>query len=180
MPPRKALRKAERATLANARLLALDVDGTLTDGRIVWAGATEVQAFHVHDGQALVWLARAGITVAWISGRGSASTEQRAKELGIAELHLRTADKEATLRAIQARLGVTPAETVAMGDDLPDLALARAAGLFAAPGDARPEVLAHARIVTVARGGRGAVRELAEHLLRARGSWEALAAASGP
>jgi 3-deoxy-D-manno-octulosonate 8-phosphate phosphatase (KDO 8-P phosphatase) len=175
-----ALRQAERATLATARLLALDVDGTLTDGRIVWAGATEVQAFHAHDGQALVWLARAGVTVAWISGRGSASTEQRAKELGIAELHLRMPDKEAALREIQARLRIAVAETVAMGDDLPDLALARAAGLFAAPANARPEVRAQARLVTAAGGGHGAVRELAEHLLRARGSWEALASAAGP
>jgi len=161
-------------------LLLVDIDGTLTDGRIVWAGANEVQAFHAHDGQGLAWLVRAGITVAWISGRGSPATERRASELGIAELHLRAPDKEAALRAIQQRLGVAVAETVAMGDDLPDLALARAAAFFAAPADARPEVRARAHLVTEARGGRGAVRELAEHLLRARGSWDALAGAAGP
>ena len=72
-----------RAALARARLLALDVDGVLTDGRVVYAGEMELQAFDVQDGQGLVWLRRAGVHVAWITGRGSPATEKRARELGV-------------------------------------------------------------------------------------------------
>jgi 3-deoxy-D-manno-octulosonate 8-phosphate phosphatase (KDO 8-P phosphatase) len=159
--------------LAATRLLALDVDGTLTDGRVVYGANEELVRFDVHDGQGLVWLREAGVTLAWISGRGCAAVERRARDLGVPEVHLRVGDKEHVLAAIQERLGVVPGETAAMGDDLPDLALARRAGLFVAPANARPEVRARAGLVTAASGGRGAVRELAEALLRARGLWQA-------
>jgi len=165
--------------LAGVRLLALDVDGTLTDGRVTYAeldgGVGELQAFHVQDGQALVWLQRAGVAVAWISGRGSAPTRRRAEELGVAELHLRAGPKDGVLAGIQARLGIAVEHTAAMGDDLPDLALQRRAAFFAAPADARPEVRSAADLVTSARGGRGAVRELAEAILAAQGRWPEIA-----
>ncbi len=163
-----------REALARARLLALDVDGVLTDGRVVYAGLEEVQAFDVRDGQGLVWLRRAGVHVAWITGRGSPATEKRARELGVDELHMRCTDKRAALADVQRRLGIAREETVAVGDDLPDLALAAGAGLFAAPPDARPEVLARAAMTTAAGGGAGCVREVAEAILRARGAWQAL------
>jgi 3-deoxy-D-manno-octulosonate 8-phosphate phosphatase (KDO 8-P phosphatase) len=155
--------------LARARLLALDVDGTLTDGRVVYLGDQELVVFDVHDGQGLVWLRRAGIALAWISGRGSPAVERRASELGVAEVHLRVKDKERVLADVQRRLGIGKDETVAMGDDLADLALAERAGLLVAPSNARPEVRARAALVTRASGGRGAVRELAERLLAAQG-----------
>lgn len=169
--------------LAGVRLLALDVDGTLTDGRVVYAEGDdevrEVQAFHVHDGQGLTWLARAGVAVVWISGRGSEATRRRASELGVAELHLGVADKGAVLADVQARLGLTPEHTAAMGDDLGDLALKQRAAFFAAPADARAEVRAVADLITAAGGGRGAVRELVEAILCARGRWPGIAGASG-
>jgi 3-deoxy-D-manno-octulosonate 8-phosphate phosphatase (KDO 8-P phosphatase) len=168
------VRESLAGALARARLLALDVDGVLTDGRIVYSGETEIQAFDVQDGLALVWLRKADVHVAWISGRGSPTTKRRAAELGVEELHLLALDKGAVLRDVQRRLGIAPESTVAMGDDLPDLALAASAAVFAAPANAREEVRARASLVTRARGGEGAVRELAEEILRAKGLWPGL------
>lgn len=161
-----------RARLAGVRLLALDVDGVLTDGRVTYVGEHESQSFWVQDGQGLVWLRKAGVRLAWISGRGCEATERRARELGVDELHLRSGPKDQVLGEVQARLGVAPAETAAMGDDLPDLGLAERAGFFAAPANARSEVRARADLVTRASGGAGAVRELVEHILRAQGRWD--------
>lgn len=165
--------------LRRGRLVVFDVDGTLTDGSIVLTGGAvgrpeEIQRFDVRDGIALRWLADAGLRLAWISGRGSAVTEARGVELGIHHVALRVPDKRVELERLQARLGIDPAETLAMGDDMPDLGLRARAGYFAAPGDAREEIKARADLVTRANGGRGAVREFAELILRARGGWDAL------
>jgi 3-deoxy-D-manno-octulosonate 8-phosphate phosphatase (KDO 8-P phosphatase) len=161
---------------ARARLLALDVDGTLTDGRILHSADGDALAFDVRDGIALEWLAEAGVVVAWISGRASNATLARAKRLRIAEIHVGVADKRACLRDLQVRLSIGSADTIAMGDDLPDLALAARAATLVAPADARAEVRAAAHWVTASVGGRGAVRELAERMLRARGAWQAIVA----
>lgn len=150
-----------------------DVDGTLTDGRIAYLGGEELCSFHVHDGQGLVWLREAGLELAWISGRGSRAVEARARELGVREVHLRVGDKAHALRSLQERLDIAPAETLAMGDDLGDLPMADRSALFVAPANARPEVLARAQLVTTRSGGAGAVRELAERILKARGLWGA-------
>ena len=161
--------------LATVRLLALDVDGTLTDGRVVHSDAGELQAFDVHDGQGLVWLRRAEIEVAWISGRGCAATRTRAGELGIRELHLAAGPKAEVLREIQERLSIGVDQTASMGDDQPDLGLAARSAFFAAPANARPEVRAAADLTTVAAGGAGAVRELVEAILSAQGRWPGIA-----
>jgi 3-deoxy-D-manno-octulosonate 8-phosphate phosphatase (KDO 8-P phosphatase) len=171
-------RELEEA-LARVRLVALDVDGVLTDGRVVYDDAGEVQRFDVQDGQGLVWLQRSGVQVAWISGRGCAATRRRAEELGVAELHLSSGPKDEVLASVQKRVGAGVEETLAMGDDLPDLLLARRAAVFCAPANARPEVRGRARLVTERSGGRGAVREVAEHVLRARGDLEAVLAGYG-
>lgn len=164
--------------LARARLLALDVDGTLTDGGVVYVGEQELVRFSVRDGQGLALLARAGVAVAWITGRGSRATERRARELGVAAYRPKASDKAAALAEVQGLLGIAPADTVAMGDDLPDLALARGAALFAAPLDAAPEVLARAAWVARSPGGAGAVRELCQAILSARGLWDELVEAA--
>jgi 3-deoxy-D-manno-octulosonate 8-phosphate phosphatase (KDO 8-P phosphatase) len=168
-PPRDGLARI----LAEARLLVLDVDGTLTDGRIAYLGGEELCTFHVHDGQGLAWLRAAGVEVAWISGRGSEAVVRRARELGISELELHATDKASALSELQRRRGFTPAVTLAMGDDLADLALAARSAVFVAPANARPEVKERAQLVTRAAGGAGAVRELAERILAARGEWAA-------
>ena len=160
---------AVQRALQQARLLALDVDGTLTDGRVVYAGKDEAQHFDVRDGQGLAWLRRSEIAISWITGRGCTATERRAEELGVKELHLRAGPKDDVLRGVQSRLGIGPDETIVMGDDLPDLAMKRAAALLCAPADADPRVRARAGLVTKARAGHGAVREVAEAILRAKG-----------
>jgi 3-deoxy-D-manno-octulosonate 8-phosphate phosphatase (KDO 8-P phosphatase) len=160
--------------LGRVTLFVLDVDGTLTDGQVVYMGNQESQAFSVHDGQGLVWMRRAGVKLAWISGRGCSATARRAEELSVDFVELRCKDKRAALAAIQAELGIGPDETLAMGDDLPDLALARGATFFAAPADAREEVRDRADHVTASRAGAGAVREVCELCLRAKNAWRAI------
>ncbi len=163
---------ALQPALERARLLALDVDGTLTDGGVVYVGDAELVRFSVRDGQGLALLARAGVKVAWITGRGSRAVERRARELAVAAYRPRVSDKAAALAEVQEQLGIAPAETIAMGDDLPDLALAGGAALFVAPADAEPEVLARADWIAPARGGAGAVRALCRAMLVARGRWD--------
>ena len=165
---------AVRERAARVRLVAFDVDGTLTDGKVVFAGKREVQSFCVLDGQAITWLVDMGFVVAWISGRGCPATEKRARGLGVTELHLRVGSKEDVLARIQDRTGIGVDQTVAMGDDLPDLGLAQRATVFACPAGARAEVKARAHLVTNAAAGSGAVRELVETTLRAKGLWQAL------
>lgn len=164
--------------LAKIKLLVLDVDGVLTDGRVYYDDAggesrVELQAFHARDGLGINLLREAGVHVAWISGRGCAATRRRAGELGIEELHLRAhGGKEPLLRDMQARLGVTPDETAAMGDDIVDLAMARAAGVLACPADAHDILAARADFVATRNGGRGAVRDLCDAILSAKGQWD--------
>jgi 3-deoxy-D-manno-octulosonate 8-phosphate phosphatase (KDO 8-P phosphatase) len=164
--------------LAKIKLLVLDVDGVLTDGRVYYdatedGGSTvELQAFHARDGLGIKLLQDAGIAVAWISGRGCAATKRRAGELGIEELHLRArGGKHPLLVGIQERLGVSAAETAAMGDDIVDLGLAMGADVLACPSDAHREILARADFIAPSAGGRGAVRDFCDELLRARGLW---------
>lgn len=162
------------SVLARVRLLALDVDGTLTDGCVAYHADDEVAVFHVHDGLGLAWLREAGVEVAWISGRrGSRGVERRARDLGVRELHLGVKDKLAVLAEVQRRLDVGSEDTAAMGDDVVDLDLCARAALFVAPANARAEVKACAGLVTAAAGGAGAVRELCERVLAARGLWQA-------
>ncbi len=164
------------------RLLALDVDGVLTDGRISFGAegpAGDRPAFDVQDGIALRWIQQAGVTVAWISGRGSPAVTFRARELGVAEVHLRVESKRAALLEIQERLGISVEQTAAMGDDLPDLGLRARSGFFAAPSNARPEMLERADLVSSSSGGRGAVRDLCERILRAQGRWQSIVDAAG-
>ncbi|MFT4538899.1 MAG: 3-deoxy-D-manno-octulosonate 8-phosphate phosphatase (KDO 8-P phosphatase) [Planctomycetota bacterium] len=154
--------------LAAVRLLALDVDGVLTDGRIRYVDDRELMQFDVKDGLGLVRLRRVGIRLAWITGRGCDATRRRAEELKVDELHMQSGPKAEVLARVQERLGVGPSETLAMGDDLPDLELASLAGLLVTPADAVRELRERADIVTKAAGGHGAVREVADQILAAR------------
>ncbi len=173
-----------RTALARARLLVLDVDGVLTDGRIVYAagptGVVEVQAFDVHDGIALRWMQKhAGMRIAWITGRGCAATSHRAHELEIDSIEMNSGSKRETLARVQERFGISVEETIACGDDFPDFGLRARAGLFVAPANARLEIKSVSDIVLSRAGGRGAVRELCEIVLQARGLWQAVIDAAG-
>jgi 3-deoxy-D-manno-octulosonate 8-phosphate phosphatase (KDO 8-P phosphatase) len=159
------------------RFLLLDVDGVLTDGRLHVSPDGELfKSFHVRDGLAIQLARAGGIEVGILSARSSEIVERRAAEVGIGEIVQGARDKGAAFRELAARKGLAAAEIAYMGDDLQDLAALAAAGIAAAPADAAAEVRAAVDYVTAARGGEGAVRELVERLLGARGSWAALVA----
>ncbi len=166
-----ALEPRLAALLRPIRLVALDVDGTLTDGGIFVSAAGELLRFDVRDGLGVVELLRSGIAMAWITGRSSPAVAERARVLGVRELHLGVKDKASVLRELTTRLGVAPQETLAMGDDWPDLGMRAVAGCFIAPADASAQVRARADHVTHAPGGHGAVREAIELVLRAQDKW---------
>jgi 3-deoxy-D-manno-octulosonate 8-phosphate phosphatase (KDO 8-P phosphatase) len=164
------------ARAAKIRLACFDVDGTLTDGRLLYdADGRESKAFHVHDGQGLALLARAGITAAFVTARPGAIAQRRAAELGI-EAFSEVKDKLACVRGLAARQGIGLEAVAFMGDDLADLAVLRMVGLAAAPADAHPWIRERVHWRTVARGGKGAARELCDLLLAAQGQVEALLA----
>jgi 3-deoxy-D-manno-octulosonate 8-phosphate phosphatase (KDO 8-P phosphatase) len=165
-----------RNRAARVRLACFDVDGTLTDGRLFFdSQGVELKAFHVHDGQGLVLLRKAGIAVAFVTARPSAIAEQRAAELGL-EAHTGVKDKLACVQAIATRLGVTLDEVAFMGDDLPDLRVMSQVGFAAAPANAHPWVRERVQWRTTARAGHGAAREFCDLLLAAQGKAEALLA----
>ncbi|HEU4813070.1 MAG TPA: phenylphosphate carboxylase subunit delta [Xanthomonadaceae bacterium] len=162
-----------RARAARIRLACFDVDGTLTDGRLYFdSNGLELKAFHVHDGQGLVLLRKAGIAVALVTARASPIAEQRAAELGI-EAWTCVADKLACVRGIADRHGIGMDQVAFMGDDLPDLRIQAEAGFAVAPADAHQWVRERVHWRTVARGGKGAARELCDLLLGAQGHAEA-------
>jgi len=159
--------------LARVRLLLLDVDGVLTDGGITYASdGAESKTFHVRDGVGLRLWREAGNTAAIITGRASAAVERRAAELGITVVRQGVGEKAGVAEEVLGACGVGWEETAAIGDDLPDIPLVTRAAAGFAVADACAELRAVATIVTAAPGGRGAVREAVERLLRARGAWD--------
>jgi 3-deoxy-D-manno-octulosonate 8-phosphate phosphatase (KDO 8-P phosphatase) len=150
----------------------LDVDGVLTDGRLVYGAVGEdTKVFHVRDGYGIVAALASGLDVAIVSGRASPAVERRLAELGVTEVHQRVADKAAVLAELCTRRAVTPDRVAYMGDDVPDLPLMRRVGLALAPADAVPEVRRAAHWISRRAGGSGAVREAIEWLLRVRAAW---------
>lgn len=157
------------ARAAKIRLVAFDVDGTLTDGRLWFAeDGRELKAFHVHDGLGIKLLREHGIEVAIISARVSHAVELRAEQLGIDHVYQGKADKLACLRDILQASGLADAAACYVGDDLPDLAPMSVCGLAIAVADARPEVARASHWQTTAKGGRGAAREVADLILAAQ------------
>jgi len=157
------------------KLLVMDVDGILTDGRVFCTagGGTQV-AFDIQDGHGIKLALRAGLRLAIITGRESEVVTQRARELGIAELHQQALDKLVVFQELVARHRLTPSQVACMGDDLLDLPLLLRAGLAITVPGAVDEVRAAAHYVTRRPGGRGAVRETIELLLKAQGHWAAV------
>ncbi|MDW7711138.1 MAG: phenylphosphate carboxylase subunit delta [Deferrisomatales bacterium] len=163
--------------LAAVELLLLDVDGVLTDGRIMIDDAgVETKAFDVTDGHGLKLLQRAGVEVGLVTGRRSRVVEHRARELGICEVHQGVKDKLPVVRAILARRGLTADRLGYVGDDVVDLPVLLQAALAVSVPDAPSCVRERVHWVTERPGGRGAVREVCEALLRARGAWEGVTA----
>lgn len=180
MPSARALAQAAR----RVKVVLTDVDGVLTNG-LLWhfvdtAGElVELKAMHTQDSIALAWLAESGIKTGCISGRSSKGTEERLKLLRTSYIYQGRLDKLAVFDDICKQAGVTPAETLYMGDDIPDIPVILRAGLGVAVANARPEVKKAAAWTTRARGGEGAMREVAELLLKAQGLWPGVLAKFG-
>ena len=157
------------ARAAKIKLVAFDVDGTLTDGRLwMTEDGREIKAFHVHDGLGIKRLSEHGIEAALISARISRSVELRAEQLGIDHVYQGKSDKLACLRDLLHASGLAPEQACYVGDDLPDLAPMSICGLAIAVADARPEVAQAAHWHTLAKGGQGAAREVCDFILAAR------------
>jgi 3-deoxy-D-manno-octulosonate 8-phosphate phosphatase (KDO 8-P phosphatase) len=157
------------------RMLVLDVDGVLTDGRLYYGNTgEEFKAFNIKDGLGIKLLQRAGIPVAIITGRSSDSVLRRAGELGIEHLVQGREDKLTALRELCERCGISPQDCAYMGDDLPDLAAIAAAGLGMTVADGAGAVRDAADWCSEAAGGAGAVREACEFILVAQGHLEQL------
>jgi len=166
--------------LRRLELVALDVDGVLTDGRIVLGDdGTEYKAFHTHDGHGLRLLQDSGVGIGIITGRTSTIVRRRAQELRIAHLMQGRRDKADALAEMAARGGTRADAMAYVGDDVVDLAAMAAAGMGVAVANAPPRVHAHADLSTQRAGGDGAVRELCELIMAAQGTLER-ALAAGP
>ena len=159
--------------LAAIRLVGFDVDGVLTDGRIIIDDeGRETKNFCSRDGLGLRILRRAGLDVVLITGRERRLLEIRARDLGISEIHQGIEDKWTVLENVLKRKNLSPQEAAFAGDDLIDLPVLTRVGLALAPADAVPEVLAVAHFVAQAPGGRGAVRQMIEFILKGQGRWD--------
>ena len=164
-----------RARAHKLRFLLMDADGILTDGRIsVGPDGTEWKHFHARDGLGLKIAQKAGLGVGLISGRRSDAIERRARELRFDEIHQGVADKLRLFTALLERRGLEAAEVAYVGDDLVDIQVMMRAGLAFAVPEAPEDVRRVAHYVTRVAGGHGAVREVIEVVLKARGAWAAI------
>jgi 3-deoxy-D-manno-octulosonate 8-phosphate phosphatase (KDO 8-P phosphatase) len=162
---------------AKVRLLLMDVDGVMTDGKLYNVPGpdgkmVETKAFDSQDGISLQWLNWCGIQTGVISGRVSPATEERARQCRITYVYQGHIEKIPILEEILAKSGIAADNAAYIGDDLTDVVIMRRVGLAVAPATARPEVKRAAHFVTAEKGGRGAVRAVVELILRAQGKWE--------
>lgn len=159
----------------NIKLLILDVDGVLTDGSIILDNkGNEFKSFHVRDGHGIKMLIRAGITVAMITGRYSKVVERRAHELGIKEVFQKCHDKRIAYRHLIEKYSLNPEEVAYVGDDIVDLPLLKISGFSASVADATEEAKNASMMITKNKGGKGAVREICEFILKAKGFWKGI------
>jgi 3-deoxy-D-manno-octulosonate 8-phosphate phosphatase (KDO 8-P phosphatase) len=157
------------------RAVICDVDGVLTDGGIYLGGdGAELKRFHVADGTGIKYLLRSGIQVAFLTGRESDVVTRRAQELGVEHVRQGAKQKLPAYESLAAELGLEDEEICYIGDDLPDIPVMRRVGHSVAVADAREEVRAIADYVTHAAGGQGAVREVAERVLKRQKKWAAI------
>jgi len=157
----------------NIKMLILDVDGVLTDGSIILDNdGNEYKSFHVRDGHGIKMLIRAGIHVAIITGRHSKVVERRAQELGITEVFQKCHDKRTAYRKLLGQYALEDLQVAYVGDDIVDAPIMALVGLPVAVADATEDAKGYALFVTKSRGGRGAVREVTDFILKAKGQWQ--------
>jgi 3-deoxy-D-manno-octulosonate 8-phosphate phosphatase (KDO 8-P phosphatase) len=158
--------------LNSIQLLLLDVDGVMTDGRIIYdSNGNEIKSFHVKDGLGIRLLIEAGIQVGIVTGRGSKALRHRCKNLGIELLYEHTIDKKKVLLEILEKTGFRIDQVAFMGDDLPDISLLKEVGVGISVANAASDVIAAADMVTQKDGGDGAVREICEAILKSKNMW---------
>ena len=163
---------------AKIKLLLFDVDGVLTDGKVLLHGdGTESKNFDIKDGISMVWAQRVGLTVGLLSARFSPSTAQRGAQLGITLIHQGVQSKIESYDQIVGDVGGDDEQVAYMGDDIVDLAVLDRVGLSCAPADAVEDVRSRVHWVSQRKGGDGAARELIEMILRAQGHWDGVVAA---
>lgn len=159
--------------MRKVKLLLLDVDGVLTNGTITYnARGEEIKEFSVKDGLGLRLLMDAGIQVGIITGRSSEALAARCKDLGIDLLFDGIKDKVKALETILKQTGIEAAQTAFAGDDLPDICVMKRVGLAITVSDASADVMGFAHIITSKKGGKGAIREVCENILKAKGLWD--------
>jgi 3-deoxy-D-manno-octulosonate 8-phosphate phosphatase (KDO 8-P phosphatase) len=157
------------------RLVAFDIDGVMTDGRLYYTDfGNETKAFNVKDGLGLKLLRGTGVEIAIITGRTSELVKKRASDLKISKLVQGREDKIVALKEMMAPMGISADQVAYVGDDLPDLSAIRFAGIGVAVADALPIVREHADMVLSRNGGDGAVREFCEWLMQAQGTYNAI------
>lgn len=161
----------ERAS--KVKILIMDVDGVMTDGRIVMDDrGIESKFFDVKDGHGIKMVARAGVKTAIVTGRSSRVVKRRARELGIDYVHQGAKNKGKTVETILENSGLTSGDAAYVGDDLIDIPAMKKVGLAVAVADSVDEVLKVSDVVTEKSGGRGAIREVVEFILKSQGIWE--------
>lgn len=158
----------------NINVLALDVDGVLTDGTITLSadGSSESKTFHVHDGQGIALWKRMGFWVVIISGRNAKAVDKRAQELSISHVYQGSRNKIADLQEALDKIGSTLQQTVFVGDDLGDMQIMQEVGYAIAVQNAVQEIQQLANWITPRRGGQGAVRDAIEHVLKRADNWD--------
>lgn len=163
--------------LKNIRLLLVDVDGVMTDGRIIYDGnGLETKFFNVKDGHGIKMLQRHGVEIGIITGRTSVVVDIRAHELGISIVYQGALRKLESYDDIKLKTGLTDCEIAYIGDDIIDVPVMRRVAFSAAPSDALPEVRAVANYVTACAGGKGAVREVCDMIIKGRNGWDEVVA----
>ena len=173
----KRINAEVRARVEQVKILALDVDGVLTDGRLFYHDdGTESKTFDVRDGHGIKMLRQAGIETAIISGRRCPCVDKRAADLGIKEVFQGVRDKVPSLQKLLSAKGLQPEQMAFVGDDVVDLPVMNRVGFAVAVADASEHLFDMAHYVTLAPGGRGAVREVAELILGVQGLWSKVAA----
>lgn len=158
--------------IARTEAFVFDVDGVFTDGNIMpLADGDYLRAYNAKDGYAVSYAVKQGYKIFIVTGGRGDILHKRFSYLGVTELHLHVSDKIAVLQEIMERHGLDPENVVFMGDDIPDLECMREVGIPVCPADAAPEVVEASRYVSQFAGGAGAVRDIVEQVLRARGDW---------
>jgi 3-deoxy-D-manno-octulosonate 8-phosphate phosphatase (KDO 8-P phosphatase) len=179
LSPTPKISAALKKRAAQIKLLLMDVDGTMTDGGVLLlsqpdGSALEIKKFDAHDGQGLTLAHTAGIRTGCITGRESPALLRRAHEMKMDYIYMKIALKMPAYEEILAKAGVKDAEVAFIGDDLPDIPILKRVGLAVAVGDAVADVKKIAHYTTKAHGGRGAIREAIELILKSKGIWDEL------